>query len=48
MVNDAKKLSTILKDNKIETYFDYLPNEDHATMTHQAVYNAFKLLYPFK
>lgn len=48
MVNDSKKIAKILKNNGNEVYFDYLPNEDHATMTHQAVYNAFKLLYPLK
>lgn len=27
-------------------YFDYLPLEDHATVMHQAVFNALRLLYP--
>ncbi|GAB3933162.1 alpha/beta hydrolase [Larkinella terrae] len=27
-------------------HFDYLPQEDHATITHQAVFNALRLLYP--
>lgn len=43
----AKQLAGNLKDSKsknIHTYFDYLPDETHATITHQAVYNAFKLL----
>ena len=26
--------------------FDYLPDEDHATVSHQAIFNAFRLLYP--
>jgi predicted alpha/beta superfamily hydrolase len=30
----------------LKVYFDYLPQEDHATVTHQAVFNAFRLLYP--
>jgi predicted alpha/beta superfamily hydrolase len=43
----ARQLATNLKESKnknIRTYFDYLPDETHATVTHQAVYNAFKLL----
>jgi uncharacterized protein len=26
-------------------YLDYLPDENHATIGHQAVYNAFKWLH---
>ncbi len=51
MVNDAKKLHQILKDNAspdTKIYFDYLPDENHATITHIAVYRAFKFLYPVK
>jgi len=34
-------------DNKnINVQFDYLPDEDHATITHRAVFNALRLLYP--
>ena len=41
----AEKLkSTMGKNAKI--YFDYLPQEDHATIMHQAVFNAFRLIYP--
>ncbi|MBS1760534.1 MAG: alpha/beta hydrolase [Bacteroidetes bacterium] len=36
------------KSKKVKVYFDYLPNENHATVTHPAVFNAFKLLYPQK
>lgn len=32
--------------NAVRVYFDYLPQEDHATVTHQAVFNALRLLYP--
>lgn len=32
----------------IHVYFDYLPQEDHATVDHQAVFNALRLLYPKK
>lgn len=41
----ADKLSQS-KSKSVTTYFDYLPQEDHATITHQAVFNAFRLLYP--
>lgn len=33
------------KNKKLKVHFDYLPQEDHATIMHQAVANAFKLLY---
>ncbi len=36
------------KSKTIKSVFDYLPDEDHATVTHPAVFNAFKLLYPKK
>lgn len=36
------------KSNRMKVYFDYLPEEDHATITHQAVFNAFRLLYPVR
>lgn len=47
MEETAKQLATNLtqSNNKnIRTWFDYLPQETHATVGHQAVYNAFKLL----
>ncbi len=34
------------KSENLKVYFDYLPQEDHATISHQAVFNAFRLLYP--
>lgn len=37
-----------LKNKNIKVYFDYLPQENHATIMHQAVSNSFKLLYPLK
>lgn len=49
MYEDAVALSDVLKSkggNKLKVYFDYLPGEVHATMMHQGVYNAFKLMYP--
>lgn len=30
----------------LDIYFDYLPQEDHATVSHQAIFNALRLLYP--
>jgi uncharacterized protein len=41
----ADKLSRI-KNKNIKVYFDYLPQENHATILHQAVSNSFKLIYP--
>jgi predicted alpha/beta superfamily hydrolase len=46
---DANLLADQLKSmehEKPDVYFDYLPGEDHATITHQAVFNAFRALYP--
>lgn len=43
---DANLLAEKIKnlDNKnVNIYFDYLPEEDHATVFHQAVYNALKI-----
>jgi len=34
------------KSDSIQVYLDYLPEEDHATIGHQAVFNAFRLLHP--
>ena len=44
---DANVLADKLKQSSnkhIQCYFDYLPDEDHATIGHQAVMNAFKML----
>lgn len=41
----AEKLMTS-KSKNVKVFFDYLPQEDHATVTHQAVFNAFRILYP--
>jgi predicted alpha/beta superfamily hydrolase len=46
---DANLLADKIKDTKsksLQVYFDYLPQEDHATILHQAVSNSFRLLYP--
>jgi len=37
----AEKLKNS-KNSKVHVYFDYLPQENHATVMHQAVYNALK------
>lgn len=45
---DANLLAEKLKASKsknLKVYFDYLPDENHATILHQAVMNAFKRLY---
>ncbi len=46
---DANLLAEKLKSAKsknVKVYFDYLPQEDHATITHQAIFNALRILYP--
>jgi predicted alpha/beta superfamily hydrolase len=46
---DANLLTGKINETKskmVKVYFDYLPQENHATIMHQAVSNAFKLLYP--
>lgn len=49
MYEVAVALNEILLQNggdKIKVQYDYIPNELHSTIMHQAVYNAFKMLYP--
>lgn len=49
MEEDAKLLADKIKQGKsknVKVFFDYLPEEDHATVTHMAIFNAFRLLYP--
>lgn len=36
------------KSKNVKVFFDYLPQENHATIMHQAVSNSFKVLYPIK
>lgn len=46
---DANLLSEKIKASKsknIKIFFDYLPQENHATILHPAVSNAFKFFYP--
>ena len=40
----AEKLKSS-KSNALNVYLDYLPQEDHATIMHQAVFNALRILY---
>lgn len=47
MYNESNQLRILLSDqDKINFVFDYMPEERHSTVIHQAVYNAFKKLYP--
>lgn len=47
MFDDAETLYHLLKDKEsITPVFDYIPDELHSTIMHQAVYNAFKKFYP--
>lgn len=51
MEDDAKLLYEKIKQGQsksVSVHFDYLPEEDHATVTHQAIFNAFRILYPKK
>ena len=45
---DANLLAEKIKASKskyLKVFFDYLPQENHATIMHQSVFNAFKLIY---
>jgi predicted alpha/beta superfamily hydrolase len=44
MVGDAKKLMQLLKPaySSGQVHFEYLPREDHGTILHPAVGNAFR------
>ena len=33
------------KSKAVTVYFDYLPKEDHATISHQAIYNALHFFH---
>lgn len=48
---DANLLADKLRGTKsknVNVFFDYLPLENHATIMHQAIMNAFKFLYPIE
>jgi len=49
MYKEAEDLKEILRQYgspAIQVFYDYLPEELHSTIMHQAVYNAFKMMYP--
>lgn len=48
MENDAKSLADLLSKAKMKTDFLPLPKENHATILHESVYQAFKIQFPFK
>ncbi len=41
----AEKVRNVQNKN-VTVYFDYLPEENHATIGHQAIFNALRMLYP--
>jgi predicted alpha/beta superfamily hydrolase len=44
MYQEVEALYQTIKSHKNATViFDYMPDETHATVIHQAVYNAFKM-----
>jgi uncharacterized protein len=46
---DANLLNAKIKainSRDLKVFFDYLPQENHATIMHQALSNSFKFLYP--
>lgn len=46
MIAEANLLAEKLQQTKsksVNVYFDYLPQENHATISHQAIYNAFTI-----
>ncbi|MEZ4791951.1 MAG: alpha/beta hydrolase-fold protein [Gelidibacter sp.] len=51
MESEATKLSEMLKRSnkkKLKTDFKFLPDENHASILHQSLNEAFKLLWPLK
>lgn len=43
----AEKIKSV-KNKSVHVFFDYLPQEDHATILHSAVFNALRLLNPLR
>ncbi|MEO6405498.1 MAG: alpha/beta hydrolase-fold protein [Ferruginibacter sp.] len=43
---DANLLVEKINNKKVRVFYDYLPMEDHATIAHQAVFNALRILHP--
>lgn len=49
MYRDAEQLYELIKSTpNIQSLFDYMPDESHATVLHQAMYNAFKKFFSLK
>jgi hypothetical protein len=51
MEDDAKLLAEKVSTTKyrdLKVFYDYLLQENHANIMHQAVFNSFKLLFPKK
>jgi len=49
MEDDARSLAEKIRaigNPDLDVYFDYLPQENHATVMHQAVFNALRMLNP--
>ena len=47
MIAEANLLAEKIQHTKsksVSVYLDYMPQEDHATIAHQAIYNAFRIL----
>ena len=42
----ARSLAKKLNAAKLEVHFDYFSKQDHGNILHQAVYDAFSVLYP--
>lgn len=51
MMRDTKGLADYLKSSKkkrLSIYFNPMPEENHATILHNSVYEAFKIFFPYK
>jgi predicted alpha/beta superfamily hydrolase len=51
MEKGAKRIARVLQNggkNGLKVDFVFLPKENHATILHESVYQAFKILYPYK
>jgi predicted alpha/beta superfamily hydrolase len=50
MQKDAKKLQSIIKklpSNSIDLFFNFMKEENHATILHKSIYDAFLNLFPY-
>ncbi len=48
MIKEAKKFAEILNKKNIKNEFRYFEKENHATILHNSLYEAFKILFPYK